>query len=184
MDVKTACLGVLALSDASGYEIRKAFEEGPFSHFAEGAFGSIYPALKQLEGDGSIVVRGTNNGERPGKKIYRITPRGKLVLLDSLAQPPAPDRYKSDFLFHLMFAEFQSAASIEAMVEDRIALYRAMLAAMQDCSGSGCHGSLTNSHAFVHGFGLAVYRAALDYLEDHKHEIVAVSLQAHHDAAD
>lgn len=184
MDVKTACLGVLVFCDASGYEIRKAFEDGPFSHFAEGAFGSIYPALKQLEADGSIIARDTNGGERPGKKIYRITPRGKLALLDALAQPPAPDRHKSDFLFHLLFAEFQSAASIDAMVEDRIVHYRNLLAEMRECQGPKGRSPLTASHGFVHGFGLAVYQAALAYLEDHKHEIVAVSLKAHHDAAD
>src|SRR3546814_8991519 len=33
MDAKTLCLGVLSRGAASGYEIKKAFEEGPFSHF-------------------------------------------------------------------------------------------------------------------------------------------------------
>ena len=31
---------------------------------------------------------------------------------------------------------------------------------------------------FVHGYGLAVYRAALKYLEEHSHEIVSLSLFA------
>jgi len=48
MDVKTLCLGVLSLGDASGYEIRKMFEEGPFAHFHHASFGSIYPALSPL----------------------------------------------------------------------------------------------------------------------------------------
>ena len=40
MDVKTLCLGVLTLGDASGYEIRKQFEEGPFAHFFGASYGS------------------------------------------------------------------------------------------------------------------------------------------------
>jgi len=39
MDVKTLCLGVLNRGEASGYEIKKQCEEGPFSHFYAAGFG-------------------------------------------------------------------------------------------------------------------------------------------------
>ncbi len=48
MDVKTLCLAVLFQGEATGYEIKKAFEEGPFAHFQRASFGSIYPALSKL----------------------------------------------------------------------------------------------------------------------------------------
>ncbi|MCZ6511637.1 MAG: PadR family transcriptional regulator, partial [Alphaproteobacteria bacterium] len=48
MDTKTLCLGVLTHGDASGYEIKKALEDGPFGHIQEIGFGSIYPALAKL----------------------------------------------------------------------------------------------------------------------------------------
>jgi len=48
MDVKTLCLGVLSRGTASGYEIKKQCEEGPFAHFYAAGFGSIYPALNAL----------------------------------------------------------------------------------------------------------------------------------------
>jgi len=184
MDVKTACLGVLAFADASGYEIRKAFEEGAFAHFAEGAFGSIYPALKQLERDGHVIATSPDPQDRPGKKVFRITAKGRLALLDALAQPPAPDRFKSDFLFSLLFAEFLPAGRVETLVEDRIAHYRALIDSMQQCRCRPDGNMVTGGHAFVHGFGLAVYRAAATYLEDHKHEVVGASLQASQNAAD
>ncbi len=41
MDAKTLCLGALSRGDASGYEIKKAFEEGPLSHIHEASFGAI-----------------------------------------------------------------------------------------------------------------------------------------------
>src|SRR3546814_3071348 len=56
MDAKTLCLGVLSRGAASGYEIKKAFEEGPFSHFHQASFGSIYPALNALSADGLVAV--------------------------------------------------------------------------------------------------------------------------------
>jgi hypothetical protein len=42
--VKTLCLAVLSMGDASGYEIKKLLE-GPFRHIHEASFGAIYPAL-------------------------------------------------------------------------------------------------------------------------------------------
>ena len=52
MDAKTLCLGALSRGDASGYEIKKAFEEGPLSHIHEASFGAIYPALTRLDEQG------------------------------------------------------------------------------------------------------------------------------------
>ena len=48
MDVKTLCIGILSLGDASGYEIKKQLEER-FSFFYDASFGSIYPALNKLQ---------------------------------------------------------------------------------------------------------------------------------------
>ena len=56
MNVKTLCLGVLSLGEASGYEIKKEIEEGLFSHFIDASFGSIYPALMQLNAEGSAAI--------------------------------------------------------------------------------------------------------------------------------
>ncbi len=49
MNVRTLCLGILSLGEASGYEIKKDVEDGLFSHFIEASYGSIYPALNQLQ---------------------------------------------------------------------------------------------------------------------------------------
>ena len=45
MDTRSICLGVLSMGEATGYEIKKLFEDGPFSHFYDAGYGSIYPAL-------------------------------------------------------------------------------------------------------------------------------------------
>src|SRR3546814_11137191 len=68
MDAKTLCLGVLSRGAASGYEIKKAFEEGPFSHFHQASFGSIYPALNALSADGPVAVRAQAQQKRPQRK--------------------------------------------------------------------------------------------------------------------
>jgi DNA-binding PadR family transcriptional regulator len=51
-DVRTLCLGILSIGEATGYEIKKALEEGPFGHVLEASFGAIYPALGRLTEEG------------------------------------------------------------------------------------------------------------------------------------
>src|SRR3546814_15590312 len=103
MDAKTLCLGVLSRGAASGYEIKKAFEEGPFSHFHQASFGSIYPALNALSADGLVAVRAQAQQKRPAKKIYSLTPKGRNALLAALMAPPGPDAVRSDLPFTLPF---------------------------------------------------------------------------------
>jgi DNA-binding PadR family transcriptional regulator len=168
MDVKTLCLGVLSRGEASGYEIKKAFEEGPFSHFHQASFGSIYPALNALSAEGLVVVRSQAQEKRPDKKIYSLAPKGRNALVAALLQTPAPDAMRSDFLFILSFAQYLPPSRIEQLVNARIAWYRGVLARME-----GCTAELAPGADFVRGMGIAVYRAAADYLEAHREELLA-----------
>jgi len=185
MDVKTTCLGVLALGPASGYEIRKAFEEGPFSHFAEGGYGSIYPALTKLTKEGLIDGRKEEQAKRPDKNIYHITEAGRQKLVSSLETvQPAEDKIKSDLLFMLFFADFLPREHIAAAIDARIGWYREKLAHMRGCmetgaahlsqpvAGAMCSGATSGPH-IVRDFGIAVYQAALDFLEQERGAIVA-----------
>ena len=61
MNVRTLCLGILSLGEATGYEIKKGIEDGMFSHFIDASFGSIYPALTQLAAEGLLSVRAELN---------------------------------------------------------------------------------------------------------------------------
>lgn len=170
MDVKTLCLGVLSRGDASGYEIKKAFEEGPFSHFHQASFGSIYPALNALSTEGLVQVRAQAQDKRPDKKIYSLAPKGRNALLAALMANPAPDAMRSDFLFILSFAQYLPPARVEQLINARIAWYREMLARMEACA---CGSAAPAGAHFVRGMGIAVYRAAADYLESHRDQLLA-----------
>lgn len=171
MDIKTTCLGVLALGEASGYEIRKEFEDGPFSHFAEGGFGSIYPALTRLESEGLATSMALPQDKRPDKKVYRITDAGwdhlEARLRDKL---PGEDKYKSDLLFILFFSDWQNAKWIARVIDARIAWYREKIEGLESCAGELPD---VSGRRLVHGFGLAVYRAALDYLVENRDAFLA-----------
>lgn len=173
MDTKTTCLGVLMLGDASGYEIRKAFEEGPFSHFADGGFGSIYPALTKATEEGLVTCTAQTQEKRPAKKVYRLTDAGWRHLESGLrAKVPGEDKYKSDLLFILFFADWQDRDWIAKVIDARIAYYREKLAKMKECIEE--HGDMRGSR-LVHGFGVAVYQASLDYLIDNRSGFLAAA---------
>lgn len=173
MDVKTLCLGVLSRGAASGYEIRKQFEEGPFSHFYEAGFSSIYPALKRLSEEGLIVGSAHAQETRPDKKVYRITPAGDEALQEALLQPPALDRLRSDLLFTLTFAHRLPPRHIDRITAERLAWYREQIARMEGCARP----ENTLGEDFVRGYGLAVYRAAADYLERHRPGLIEAARQ-------
>ncbi|WP_114391726.1 PadR family transcriptional regulator [Oleisolibacter albus] len=172
IDVKTLCLGVLSRDDASGYEIRKEFEDGPLSHFSDAGFGSIYPALKKLLEDGHIIMLPQGGDSRPDKKVYRITPAGRHVLYQALTRQPAQDKLRSDLMFMLFFGHMLPPRHLDRILGDRIDhLQRAVETLERSADRPGNAGE-----KFVDGLSLATYKAALTYLEEHRHELVGAAL--------
>lgn len=179
MDARILCLGVLLRKPASGYEIRKQFEEGPFNHFYDTSYGSIYPALKALERDALIRVAALpDDGGRTDKKLYEITQAGREKLMEALVSAPERDKLRSDFLFILSFAEMLPPRHVERLIDQRLEFYREHLNAMQECAAeNGCTGK---GAEFVRGFGMAVYTAAAEYLEEHRDELEPEEAEAEH----
>lgn len=170
MDARAICLAILSQGDASGYEIRKALEGGPFAVFSDAGFGSIYPALRRMSDEGLIEGRPEQQGGRPTKNVYRITQKGKLALLDTLAEAPEIERFRSDHLFRLFFAHLLPVRLVEGLIEERLATYRDKIEHLEAKASHSIH---RPGPDFVRGFGLALYKAAARHLEEHGHELLA-----------
>ena len=168
MDIRTLCLGVLSRGDATGYEIKKAFEEGPFGHIHAASFGAIYPALGALSEAGMVLGTEMAQEKRPDKKVFAITERGRTALCEALMAPPGEDKVRSDFLFILFFAHYLPAPRLAELIDRRIAWYRDTLERMGTCD----HECGRPGEEFVHGLGLAVYRAAADYLATNRDRLL------------
>jgi len=181
MDVKTLCLAVLSKGEASGYEIKKAFEEGPFAHFQTASFGAIYPALARLAHEGMVTLTEHAQDGKPDKKMYRLTPAGREALFATLEITPGPDQIRSDFLFLLFFAEHLPPRRINALIDARIAFFKGALAHMDELDAQG---PCDIGHGFVRGFGRAVYQAAADYLEANRAELINRVSEQNRNAAD
>lgn len=164
MDAKTLCLGVLMLGRASGYEIKKEFEDGPFAHFHAAGFGSIYPALNTLKAEGLVTCMEMEQDGRPDKKVYSITENGREAFRRALHKEPAPDSFRSEAIFMMFFGHLLDRAHLRHVYDQYFARYRARVdrMAQQDMTGRPA------DRRFVHGLGLAVYRASLGYMEQNQ----------------
>ncbi len=168
MDTKTLCLGIISRGAASGYEIKKAFEEGGMNHIHHASFGAIYPALTALTEEGLAQCVELAQEKRPDKKVYTITEAGRSALQQALSMPPADDKFRSDFLFIMFFAHLVPPARVAMLIDQRIAWYEDRLAEMEACE----HGHGTPGEVFIHALGVAVYRSAADYLKANRQHLL------------
>ena len=164
MNVKTICLGILGFGEATGYEIKKMSVDGPFSHFIDASYGSIYPALVRLTEEGLVSCREEQQSGKPDRKVYSITEKGRAALLEALREPPAPDKFRSEFLFLMTCAGQLSRERVARAVDERIALHDAEIARLEEAHE--CCGALASR--FVIGYGLALHAAARRYLAEQR----------------
>jgi PadR family transcriptional regulator, regulatory protein AphA len=164
LNVRTLCLGYLSLGDATGYDMKKDFEEGLFCHFMEASYGSIYPALSQLATEGLVTVREEEQSGKPDKKVYSISPSGVLALSKALSVLPQRDKYKSEFLFIMLLQTHISADHRISSMQKQLSDVRSDLHSLNECKAN-CGDDPAGQ--FVMGYGHAVLTAAVTYLEEH-----------------
>ncbi len=167
MDAKTLCLGSLMVGDATGYEIRKMFEDGAFSCFHQIGYGSIYPALSRLQADGLATVTEHDQDGRPGKKVYAITEAGRRAFAEALQGPPGADSFRSDTLFILAFGDLLPLERRSALLDAYSAIHATLLRELEEepIDEEQC----TPGHLFVRNYGLTIYKAIVKYIADNRH---------------
>ena len=166
MDVRTICLGILTRGDATGYEIKKLFEDGGYQHFVEASFGSIYPALNRLTEEGLVSVRAEAQEKRPDRKVYSLTASGHKAVVQALMKPLPEDRHRSPFLFAMLFAHLLPEDHVLAMIDHYIQQSEEKLAQLEGAKPD----AETSGERFVRGYGRAIYVAMLTYLRSHRAE--------------
>ncbi|HSN69881.1 MAG TPA: PadR family transcriptional regulator [Steroidobacteraceae bacterium] len=180
MDVKTVCLGLLTFGEASGYDLKKHFEES-FEHFFSAGYGSIYPALAALADEGLVSCREISQDGKPDRKVYRITEAGRARLESTLGATAPGHKLRSEFLATIYFAHLVSPDRLEAILNHRLAELDRMLGHLDACPE---HADWPAGVRFVRGFGEAVITAAKAYIETHRDELTTESKLAAPDRRD
>jgi PadR family transcriptional regulator, regulatory protein AphA len=102
MSLKHALLGFINYGPMTGYELKKFFDTS-VAHFWNAELSQIYPALKQLEGDGLVEMKVEVQNDRPNRKVYSITEQGRRELLDWLATPAEREQVREPILIKVFF---------------------------------------------------------------------------------
>ena len=125
--------------EASGYEIKKGIEDGMFSHFIDASFGSIYPALTQLAGEGLLTVRAEEQSGKPDKKVYAITRKWSQGPCTGNFRAAREDKYKSEFLFQMLLQQYITPDVMLAAIDKQLADLRGRSGAY--CASAGVRSS-------------------------------------------
>lgn len=99
-----AILGMLALSPASGYQIKKLMDQSTSNFWSE-SYGQIYPILKQLTLEGLATSHAEKQEGKPERNMYTLTEKGKEELVNWLGEmvEEAPERI--ELLLKLFFGQ-------------------------------------------------------------------------------
>jgi len=107
MSLKHGLLGLLNYQPMTGYELDKEFKES-LAHFWQAKPQQIYRELNAMEQAGWLISERVPQEDKPNRRVYTITDKGKAEFLDWLASPGEDiknaTRVKSVFFMRLFFA--------------------------------------------------------------------------------
>ena len=107
MSLRHGLLGLINYRPMTGYEMVKEFDES-LAYFWHASPQQIYKELDAMEKSGWLVSERIMQTEKPNKRVYSITPKGKEVLADWVSKSDnGVNKFmqgKNPFLMRLAFA--------------------------------------------------------------------------------
>ncbi|WP_045234986.1 PadR family transcriptional regulator [Deinococcus pimensis] len=88
-------LGLLARESRSGYDLAQNLRR-PVGFFWAANHSQIYPQLARLEEEGLVEHEVVDQRDRPAKKVYTLTPRGRETLRTWLVEPLTFPTYRDE----------------------------------------------------------------------------------------
>jgi DNA-binding PadR family transcriptional regulator len=95
-------LGLLEHESSSGYDLKKKIDI-MISRFWDVGYGQLYPTLKTLEKEGSVIGAQVKSMQGPDRIEYSITDAGRQKLKDWLAKPNEKEYVRYEILLKLFF---------------------------------------------------------------------------------
>lgn len=115
MSIKYAILGMLSWKPATGYELKKIFEDSS-SMYWSGNNNQIYKSLLQIQDEGLVTSEVVHQESLPSKKIYTITEEGLRELKEWILSTPETPEFKKPFLIQLAWADLLSNQELDEML--------------------------------------------------------------------
>ena len=114
-----ALLGLLTFGEKSGYDLGKFVNETIAHFFFNPAKSQVYAELRRLVVRGYATEREVAQRDRPDKRLYAITPRGREALRHWLETSEAgPEVTKGPVYLKVFFGGLMDPEALRVQVED------------------------------------------------------------------
>ena len=138
MSIKFAILGLLSWQSATGYELKKVFEESSIMYWS-GNNNQIYKALLQLQEEELVVSEVVHQNSSPSKKIYTITQTGLEELKEWVLSSPEAPEFKKPFLVQLAWSDLLSDEELNELLSKYESEVRMQLVMEQEKNRRALH---------------------------------------------
>lgn len=182
MKLELLLLGVLGVQPATGYELKKFFDNHGRFLRSNTQMSQVYRALAKMAEDGWIRFE---LDPRPGPqdaKTYHVTPEGMTVLLDWLSGPyvPASKFTDPEFTARLAFSGFMTTHQVLDLIEVELSARRAQVARFANRDRTFTHTSgfpyderlATVVGERLHQWGNEAINRHIEHLEDLRRKLI------------
>jgi DNA-binding PadR family transcriptional regulator len=118
LSLEHAILGFLTYQPFSGYDLKKFFDE-TVRHFWSATQSQIYRTLARMAEDGWVHMETVEQHDRPDRKVYYITDKGRAELRRWLTTPIDLPRMRHAWLTQVFFAHQLTDEEIITSLEER-----------------------------------------------------------------
>jgi len=159
-------LGILRNKPRTGYEINDILQN-QISYFYDGTYGMIYPTLKKLEKEEKVKKETVIQEDKPNKNIFSITDKGREELRKYLESDKVEEVFKSDFLMKLFFGDdYLSKQKVIELIKSEIKVKEDQIKRLESSLEHWELQGISNLQKITVGYGLAEYRAVVEYLKE------------------
>ncbi|MGN9838501.1 PadR family transcriptional regulator [Nonomuraea sp. H19] len=125
-------LALLAKEPAHGYELKQALEQTFGGAYPSPNIGQIYVTLGRLEKDGLVRAVDVEQSNRPNKKVYYLTAKGREVLTTWVDEPTEGPRVRDEFFMKLVLAPLTGIADRMALISRQRRHYLGLMSDLND----------------------------------------------------
>jgi PadR family transcriptional regulator AphA len=164
VNLRYTILGLLAQQPMTGYDVKRLFK-GLSWLVGSPSPGSLYPILGALLEEGLATRETVPSADRPARKVYSITERGRQEVQRWIDQPVPPDASLKAFVRHLLLSGVLPRAKLLAHLRQRRSQVSAHYTALEQAVETlGDDADLGQSLALRYGLALAA--AELNWLDE------------------
>lgn len=123
MSLKHAILVLLETEPASGYDLYKQFKQS-LGYFWNASHQQVYQQLKRMSEDGWLDYSAEIQSDRPDRKVYRMTDKGREALLAWLNAPVKPNKLNDALLVKLFGGDSLPPGTLIDELDRHTAIHR------------------------------------------------------------